>query len=130
MIRKIIQTPKIPMQKAKRLVELQQKEYEIKKEILKLKEELLIITRSLDVLSLKTGTYTISRVVKKLIRVTDFEQLKSSLEKADIPYLTKEVFADQMDLVFKQLIDTKPTRLPKGLSFLKSEYIMIRLADK
>ncbi len=118
--------PKSPMEKAAQLVQLETLKRQITERIDQYRADLLAITKELDVFSLKTGSYTISRVVKKLPRVEDFELLKASLEAADIPYNTKEVFADFMTVIFSRVV--KEGRHLDGLGILESEYIMVRIA--
>ena len=119
---------KSPMAKASQLVELEVIKKEITARIDQYRADLLAVTKELNVLSLKTGEYTISRVSKKTPRVVDFDTLKSSLEKQDIPYETKEVFADCMRAVFSQAV--KENRKLDGLDVLESEYVMVRVAKK
>ena len=99
---------------------------EIKPEIDELKADLLKITQDLDVLSLKTGEYTISRAKRITPKIEDYEMLKKSLTEAGLEVYTQEVFAPQMDVVFKQAIEEG--RELKGLDSLVTEYITIRLA--
>lgn len=120
--------PQSPMEKAQTLMELEALNREIYKKIKQLKDELLKATQELDVLSLKTGSYTISRVKRITPRVEDFEKLKISLEKAGVPYETKEVFADQMNIVFREAI--KEGKEFKGLDKQETEYVMIRINKK
>ena len=122
-----IQTRKIlPVDKVKRLMKLQAIMKEIKPEIDELKADLLKITQDLDVLSLKTGEYTISRAKRITPKIEDYEMLKKSLTEAGLEVYTQEVFAPQMDVVFKQAIEEG--RELKGLDSLVTEYITIRLA--
>lgn len=118
-------TPKSPMQKVEKLMEYQAIVKDLKPKIDELKADLLKITQDLDVYTLKTGRYTISRAKKVTPKVIDFKQLKESLDKAEIPYITEEVFAEQMKLVFKQAIEEK--RELEGLESLITEYISIRI---
>ena len=116
-----------PMEKAKKLVELQAKVKEYKEIIDELKVDLLKTTQELGVLTLKTECYTISRARKVTPKVEDFDELKKSLDKANIPYETKEVFHERMNLVFKMAVDEG--RNLKGLEALETEYIMVRVRD-
>lgn len=116
------------MAKAARLVELQAVMKEIKPEIDSLKADLLKITQELDVLTLKTGNYTISRARRITPRVTDFKTLKEQLEDAHIPYQTVEAFSKNMEPVFKKMIEDKT--VIEGLEGTETEYISIRLAKK
>lgn len=114
-----------PMEKVRKLVELQALLKVIKPQIEMLKEELLAVTQEMDVYTLKTGQYTISRAKRITPQVVNFQQLKESLKQADIPYMTEEVFTEQMTLVFKQAIEAGKEL--EGLEGKETEYITIRL---
>lgn len=122
-----IQTRKtLPVDKAKRLMELQTIMKEIKPEIDQLKADLLGVMQGQDVFTLKTGSYTLSRSKRVTPQVVDFNTLKKSLEDAEIEVITETVFAPQMDIVFKQAIEEGKEF--KGLEGKTTEYISIRLA--
>ena len=114
-----------PIEQAAALLELEAIAKDIKIRIAEYKTELLKVTQDLDVYSLKTGKYTITRAHRVTPRVVDFKALKAALEKAKIPFGTKEVFDDYMGPVFKRAIEEK--RELDGLEALETEYIMIRL---
>lgn len=116
-----------PMEKAKRLMELQTIMKEIKPEIEQLKADLLEITQKLGVLTLKTDKYTISRAHRITPEVVDYEALKKSLKKNKIPFTTKEVFADYMKETFKHLI--AEDRVLDGLEAKETEYISVRIKE-
>ncbi len=121
-------TPKSPMAKAKRLFEIEVELKALKKEDKELRADLLKVTQELDVYSLKTGTYTISRAKRITPRVVDFETLKKSLNEEQIPIVTEETFAPQMKIVFQNLIEEGKEL--EGLEGLQTEYITVRLAKK
>ena len=121
----LLLTPKSPMEKAKRLVELQAIVYKLKPEIESLKADLLKVTKDLNVLTLKTEQYTITRAKKETISVENFNILEKALKENHIPYGTKIVFADYMGLVFKKLVKDK--KILPGLEIKETEYISIRL---
>jgi hypothetical protein len=128
-------TPKSPMMKAAKLVELGNAKKilmtqleAITMEMQPLKDDLLKITQDLDVLSLKTGSYTISRAIRITPQVEDFKTLKASLEKAGVPILTEEAFSPQMDVVFKEAL--KEGREFEGLGKKETQYIAVRVATK
>ena len=121
-------TPKSPMQKMEKLMELQNIVKKLKPQIDELKADLLKVTQDLDVYTLKTGQYTLSRAERITPQVINFKLLKESLDKAEIPYMTEEVFTDQMTLVFKQAIKEK--RELEGLESLTTEYISVRIREK
>lgn len=124
-----LQTRKtLPVDKARRLMELQALMKELKIEADELKADLLKTTQQLDVYTLKTGEYTISRVKKITPHVEDFETLKKALEEAEIEVYTEETFSPVMDVVFKQILaDGKNI---DGLEGKVTEFISIRLARK
>ena len=117
-----------PMEKADQLVQLEAIKKGIDKKIKEYKADLLKATQELDVLQLKTGKYTISRVSRVTPRVLDFETLKESLEKAHIPYDTQETFSDHMRAVFTRAV--KEGKQLDGLDALETEYVMVRIAKK
>lgn len=119
---------KSPSLKAEKLVELQAVYKQIKPEIDRLKEDLLVTMQESKTLSLKTEDYTISRAKKVTPRVVDFDALKKYLKKNKIPFETKEVFHERMGLVFKALIDEG--REAEGLEGLLTEYISIRVREE
>lgn len=128
----IIKTIESPIIKASRLMELEKQKKEIAQEIDILKADLLKTTQELDVLSLKTGSYTISRVKRLTPKIINIPLLKKELDKRNIPYIMEETFAEQMKPVFKQLaeqvVESKETI--KGFETMETEYIMIRVSDK
>ena len=116
-----------PALKAKKLMELQTLYKEIKPQIEQLKAELLQIMQEQDVLTLKTGTYTLSRAKRITPQVIDFKTLKKSLEEADILVMTEETFSPQMTVVFKNLANEN--RQLDGLEFLSTEYVSVRVKE-
>lgn len=89
------------------------------------RDKLLAATKQHDVLTLKTGSYTITRACRTTPKVEDYETLKVSLQKGNIPFTTKEVFGDEMTEVFKQAI--KEGRELDGLSSTTTEYVSVRV---
>lgn len=121
-------TPKSPMAKAKRLMELQALVKSVKPEIDELKADLLKVTQDLGVLTLRTELYTISRAKRITPEVVDFKAVEQALKDQNIPYGTKVVFADYMTLTFKKLIEDK--REIDGLEAKETEYISVRIREK
>jgi len=113
--------------KAKELMELEVMAKSIKAKILEYKTELLEYMQKHETLGLKTETYTLTRAKKVTPQVVDFDELKESLDKADIPVMTKEVFDERMTPVFKTLIE-EGREMP-GLDSLETEYIMVRVKE-
>ena len=123
----LTQNPNSPAVKAKKLMELQTIYKELKPQIDELKADLLQIMQEQDVLTLKTGTYTLSRAKRITPQVIDFKTLKASLEQANIDVLTEEVFAPQMDIVFKQAIEEG--KQFDGLESKTTEYVSVRIKE-
>lgn len=115
-------------QKAADLVLMEAQLKDLKQKVADYKAELLKATQELDVLTLKTGSYTIVRAKRITPQVANFKELKKSLDLAEIPYTTTEVFSDYMKPVFRQLVDDG--KLLPGLEVLETEYISIRVPDK
>lgn len=111
-------------QKAERLLKLTDLKKQVETAYNALRDELLKSTQELDVYTLKTGSYTLSRATRITPQVTDYKKLKETLEKENIPYTTKEVFGDEMTEVFKLAI--KEGRVLEGLESKVTEYITIR----
>lgn len=125
-------TPKSPMAKVGRLMELEAQKKVIAKEIEILKADLLKVTQDLDVYTLKTGSYTISRVKRLTPKVESFAKLKEYLDAKDIPYMTEETFRETMKPTFKVMAEKaiEEKLLIPGMDIAETEFIMIRLADK
>ena len=100
----LVKNANSPMEKAQKIVELTKIIKDAKAIVDEYKIDLLKVTQEMDVLTLKTGSYTISRAKRITPRVTDFKTLKESLDKENIPYEVEEAFTPQMDLVFKNLV--------------------------
>lgn len=111
-------------EKAERMLKLADLKKQVETAYNAIRDELLSETQRLGVLSLKTESYTITRAKRITPKVEDYDTLKATLEKENIPYTTKEVFGDAMTEVFKQAI--KDGRKLEGLSALETEYITIR----
>lgn len=131
---KITKKVEAPITKAKRFVELSQ-EAKILRDKLKVvndelsiyRDDLLKSTQELGVYTLKTEDYTISRVRRITPIIEDFDVLKNTLEKENIPYETELVFKN-MDALFKDVI--KQERELKGLGSRETQYIMVRVNKK
>lgn len=111
-------------QKAERLLKLTDLKKQVETAYNALRDELLKSMQELDVYTLKTGSYTLTRATRVTPQVTNYTKLKETLEKEKIPYTTKEVFGDEMTEVFKLAI--KEGRDLEGLDSKVTEYITIR----
>ena len=118
----------VPTAKIARLMQLEVFQKQTKREIEELRADLLKVTQDLDVLTLKTGKYTISRAKRVTPTVSDFKTLCKSLDKQNIPYETMETFTPQMSVVFKEAV--KQGRELDGLEVKETEYISIRVKDQ
>ena len=117
----------LPIAKIQHLVELEAQYKSIKQQIDEYRADLLKITQDLDVLSLRTGQYTISRAKRITPQVTSFKTLKASLEAESIPYDTMEVFTPQTLAAFREV--AKIGKDLDGLAFQETEYITIRTKE-
>lgn len=124
----IATTATTTIEKAKNLIQLEKIYKDVKERIDAYRAELLEETKKMDVLSLKTGSYTISRVKKLYPKVTDVQALKKALDKEKIPYEMQEVFADYMKNTFKQLAEEQ--KQLDGLNIDEIEYIMVRINNE
>lgn len=124
----LVKNANSPMEKAAKVVELTEFIKAAKVIVDEYKVDLLKATQEMDVLTLKTGSYTITRAKRITPKVLDFKTLKDSLDKADIPYEVEEAFTPQMTVVFKNIV--KEGKKLEGLEALETEYIMIRTPEK
>lgn len=119
-----------PMEVAHNLMQLEKQIKTLEEQKTILKDKLLKIMKEHDTLSLKTGSYTLSRVQKITPKVLNVEKLKEELDKRDIPYYTQETFAPSMNEVFRTLAkenqEIYENGLP-GLAISESEFVMVRL---
>jgi uncharacterized coiled-coil DUF342 family protein len=127
----LIEKAKLPIEDVDRFMELTEKAKdlrdqlkEVNDEMVKYRDELLRTTQELDVYTLKTGDYTISRVVRITPVVEDFNALRATLEAESIPFETEEVFKN-MDSLFKEAI--KQDRELSGLGKRETQYISVRV---
>ena len=120
--------PQLPVQKAEALVRMKAQAKELKEKIDQYTDELLKLTQEQDVLTLKTGSYTISRAKRITPQVTSFKDLRNSLEENNIPYDVKLVFDDHMTETFKKIIESGKTL--DGLEAKETEYLSIRVTKK
>lgn len=123
----ISETKRNPLiRKVSKLVELEKQLKIYKEQVAEIKEELLDTMQKNDVLTLKTGEYTISRAKRVTPQVEDYEKLKKSLDKEDIPYEVVEAFAPHMTETFKQIV--KMGKQLDGLEAKETEYVSVRIA--
>ena len=117
-----------PMQKAEKLMKLTALKKDIDGMMDELRADLLKTMTDLDVLTLKTGSYTITRQKRITPQVIDYKTVKKALEERGIPIVVREVFGKEMDVVFKQMIEQGEQL--EGLEARITEYPSIRLTKK
>lgn len=121
----ITNTNKPMIRKVAQLAEDEKQLRALKERVDATKAELLAIMQKDDVLTLKTGQYTLSRATRVTPQVTNYEKLKESLDEANIPYETQETFADHMKETFKQCV--KMGKELDGLEVKETSYVSVRL---
>ncbi len=117
----------LPIDKIKQLAVFEAEYKKIKESRDRLREELLQLTQELDVYTLKTGDYTITRGKRVTPQVTNYKLLRRSLDEAKIPYEVHETFTPQMTAVFREVV-----RMGKeldGLEATETEYVSIRVKN-
>lgn len=122
---KITNTNAPMIRKVSHLAAIEKQYKALKEEIDIMKAELLEIMQKDDVLTLKTGEYTISRAKRVTPQIESVEILKNSLEEAKIPYDMVEAFAPHMNETFKQAI--KQGKQLNGLGSKETEYVVVRV---
>ena len=117
------------MEVAQEVMKLEKLKREIDARLKEHKSALLKVMTELDVLQLKTGTYTLYRASRTWVKVTDDEALEQSLIDLDVPVDTKKVVdMDTMKIPVKGLLEDG-TELD-GATLGSSEYVSVRLAKK
>lgn len=123
----ITESNKSPIfRKVSTLVEIEAQVRVLKAQADEIKAKLLLVMQKDDVITLKTGTYTISRASRVTPQIEDFNKLRKSLDKADIPYDVVEAFAPHMSETFKQIV--KSGKELDGLAVKETEYVAVRIA--
>lgn len=118
-----------PMAVAKEVMKLERLKRDIEERLKAHKKYLLETMLELDVVSLKTGTYTLSRKQYKRIRIEDDKKASAYLEKMEVPVEMKKVLdMDLMRIPIKALLDEG--KQIDGVSEIKTEYVSVRLAEK
>jgi hypothetical protein len=124
----LVTSPNSPQEKATQLVELMALQKQIAPKIQTLKEDLLhAMQENGEITGFKTKSYTITLAKRTTPQVINYKALKKSLEDAGIEVITEEVFAPQMDLVFKQAIEEG--REFEGLESKVTEYVSVRVKE-
>jgi len=110
-----------PIEMAGEVVALQKQEKELKERLKNFRMRLLNLTKTLDVITLKTGDYTISRAKRKYVKVNSKKLLEKELKAREVP-LVYCLDMDYMKPAVKQLADELDS-----VDVGATEYISIRV---
>lgn len=123
----ITESNKSPIfRKVSTLVEIEAQQRVLKARADEIKAELLTIMQMNKALQLKTEGYCVTRAKRITPQIEDFNKLRKSLDKADIPYDVVEAFAPHMSETFKQIV--KSGKELDGLAVKETEYVAVRIA--
>jgi len=110
-----------PMEIAEKVVELEKLQRQLKIKVSDMKAQLLKTTQDLDVLTLKTGSYTISRVKRQNLNVINKKALAEELESMGIDV----IYSIDMDYM-KPVVKNRVEEL-NNAEMTDTEYISIRI---
>ncbi|RKY72543.1 MAG: hypothetical protein DRP97_00485 [Candidatus Latescibacterota bacterium] len=113
-----------PFEIAEQVVKLQSVKKEVDSRLKEMKASLLETTKSLDVLTLKTGSYTISRATRSTVKVLDKKALSKELESMNVE-VVYGMDMDYMKPVVKKLVDDLD-----NAEVNETEYVSIRINKK
>jgi hypothetical protein len=124
----IIKTDKklVPAQIAEKIIKLEQLKKDVASQLDALKSELLEFTRSNDVYTLKTGTYTISRCKRQTVNVYDPSSVKEWGLLNGYDLHTTYTLTPESEKVVKDLV--KKGIVVPNTSLQESEYLTVRIA--
>ena len=118
-----------PMEVAEQVMKLEQLKRDVDKRLKEYKSQLLDVMTEMDVVQLKTGSYTLSRKEYNRVSVEDDMEAKAALEAMEVPVETKEVLDwDLMKIPVKTLVD-EGKKIP-GIKEIRTPYVSVRLAKK
>jgi hypothetical protein len=118
-----------PMEVAEQVMKLEQLKRDVDKRLKEYKSQLLDVMTEMDVVQLKTGSYTLSRKEYNRVSVEDDMEAKAALEAMEVPVETKEVLDwDLMKIPVKTLVD-EGKQIP-GIKEIRTPYVSVRLAKK
>jgi len=118
-----------PMEVAEQVMKLEQLNRDVDKRLKEYKSQLLDVMTEMDVVQLKTGSYTLSRKEYNRVSVEDDMEAKAALEAMEVPVETKEVLDwDLMKIPVKTLVD-EGKQIP-GIKEIRTPYVSVRLAKK
>ena len=113
-----------PIEICTQVVKLEQAKRQLDERLKQLKNGLLEKMTQTDVLTLKTGNYTISRSLRTTPTILNHQQVKEELAIQGHQVITKEVI--DMDYMKPLVMSLKP----KGVEFKETSYVSIRINKK
>jgi hypothetical protein len=115
-----------PIKAAEKIVELERAKDKIESSLAVLRSRLLEVTKENDVLTLKTGQYTIMRKQLRRIKVLNDDEAGKFLESKGVPVETRVV----LDMRYmKPVIQNYQGEIP-GIEKTLTEYVSVRLAKE
>jgi len=112
-----------PSQEIEEIIHLEQVKKGIEKKLEIYRKNLLEVMRRDDVLTLKTGKFTITRATRTTIKITDDKLVKEQLENMGHQVMTKEV----IDMKYMKPVITDNVDQLDGVSKSETEYTSIKL---
>lgn len=117
-----------PSEMAVKLVKLTKLKKEVDAQIAVFREQLLEETKRNDVLTLKTGSYTISRCKRVTPTLESLEDLRGWFEHKGLEFATKEVPEDWVMATVRDSV--KKGNVPEGISAQETEYVVVKVNKK
>lgn len=117
-----------PSEMAVKLVKLTQLKKQVDAEIQEYRDKLLEETRRNDVLTLKTGQYTISRCKRITPTLENLEDLRGWFTDMGLTFATKEVPEDWVMSTVRDSV--KKGNIPEGISAQETEYVVVKVNKK
>lgn len=122
----ITQQTKTPAEMAARLVKLKEAKKMIDDELKEINEKLLEEMQRFDVLTLKTGQFTVSRAKRVTPKVMILEDVQGYFTDKGLPFTTKAVPDDVTMNTIKEMV--KAGEMPDGVEAQETEYVSVRVA--
>lgn len=112
-----------PVEMGKQIVKMEQLKRELDYKLKTMKDNLLHIMQDTDVLSIKTGSYTLSRKTYRRVKVVDDELAAKDLKARGVPVTTKVVLdMSQMNIPLTELL-VKQRETIDGVELTETEYV-------
>lgn len=124
----ITQQTKTPAEMAARLVKLKEAKKMIDDELKEINEKLLEEMQHFDVLTLKTGQFTVSRAKRVTPKVTNLDDLEGYFTDKGLQFTTKAVPDDVTMNTIKEMV--KAGTMPDGVEAQETEYVTVRIAKE